>query len=70
VSENDVDTGIGIVCYGHSLIGLAGTTISNKDVDNQWQSILAKDKALSTDGSDLNQLGQNVLQLMIRLCQK
>ena len=70
VSENDFDTGIGIVRYVHSLIGLAGTTISNKDVDNQWQSILAKDKALSTDGSDLNQLRQNVLQLMIMLCQK
>jgi hypothetical protein len=56
VSDNDVDTGIGIVHYVHSLVGLTGTTISNKDVDNQWQSILAKDKALSTDGSDLNQL--------------
>ena len=52
VSENDFDTGIGIVRYVHSLIGLAGTTISNKDVDNQWQSILAKDKTLSTDESE------------------
>ncbi len=56
MSENGVDTGIGIVRYVHSLIGLAGTTISNNNVDNLWQSILAKDKALSTDGSDLNQL--------------
>ncbi len=70
MSENDVDTGIGIVRYVHSLIGLAGTTISNNDVDNQWQSILAKDKALTTDGSDLNQLRHNVLQLMIVLSQK
>ena len=70
VSENDFDTGIGIVHYVHSLIGLAGTTISNKDVDNQWQSILAKDKALTTKGSDLNRLRQDVLQLMIVLSQK
>ena len=70
LSNHDSDAGIGLVRYVHSLIGLAETTISNRDVDDQCQCILAKDKALSTDGSDLNQLRQNVLQLMIMLCQK
>jgi hypothetical protein len=70
LSNHDSDTGIGLVRYVHSLIGLAETTISNRDVDDQFQCILAKDKALSTKGSDLNRLHQDVLQLMIILSQK
>jgi hypothetical protein len=50
------DAGIRIVHYVHSLIGLAETTIYNRDVDNQCQSILAKYKALTIEGSCLIQL--------------
>jgi len=70
LSNLDSDAGIGLVRYVHSLIGLAETTISNRDVDDRCQCILAKDKALTTEGSDLNRLRQDVLQLMIVLSQK
>ena len=70
LSNLDSDAGIGLVRYVHSLIGLAETTISNRDVDDRCQCILAKDKALTTKGSDLNRLRQDVLQLMIVLSQK
>jgi hypothetical protein len=33
VSKYDLDAGIGIVHYVHSLIGFAGNTITKKDVD-------------------------------------
>jgi hypothetical protein len=39
VSKHDFDTGIGIVGYVHSLIGLAGNTITKKDVDTQCEGI-------------------------------
>jgi len=70
LSYHDSDAGIGLVRYVHSLIGLAETTISNRDVDNQCQCILAKDRALTTKGSDLNRLRRDALQLMIVLSQK
>ena len=70
LSNHDSDAGIGLVHYVHSLIGLAETTISNRDVDDQFQCILAKDKALTTEGSDLNRLRRDVLHLMIVLSQK
>jgi len=67
LSNHDSDTGIGLVRYVHSLIGLAATTISNSDVDDQFQCILAKDKALTTDGSDLNRLRRDVSSIDDRL---
>ena len=56
LSYHDSDAGIGLVRYVHSLIGLAETTISKRDVDDQLQCILAKDRALTTKGSDLSRL--------------
>ena len=49
-SNHDSDAGIGIVHFGHSLIGFAETTISNRDVDIQFECILAKDNALTQKG--------------------
>jgi hypothetical protein len=37
MSKNDFDAGIRIVRYVHSLIGLAGNTITKKDVDTQCE---------------------------------
>jgi hypothetical protein len=37
VSKHDFDAGIGIIHYVHSLIGLAGNTITKKDVDTQCE---------------------------------
>ncbi len=70
MSNHNLNAGIGIVHYIHSLIGIAGTTISNRDVGDQCQNIFKKDKTLTTEGSSLNQPQRAVLQLMITLCQK
>ena len=70
LSNHNSDAGIGLVRYVHSLVGLADTTISKRDVDDQCQCILANDKALSTNRSDLNRLRRDILQLMIVLSQK
>jgi hypothetical protein len=37
--KHDFNTGIDIVHYVHSLIGLAGNTITKKDVDTQCEGI-------------------------------
>jgi hypothetical protein len=46
VSKHDFNTGIGIVRYVHSLIGLAGNTITKKDVKTQCEGIFSTDKNL------------------------
>jgi len=56
VSKHDFDAGIGIVRYVQSLIGLAGNTITKKDVDTQCEGIFSSDKKLTTEGSDLIRL--------------
>jgi hypothetical protein len=64
VSKYDFNTGIGIVHYVHSLIGLAGYTIAKKDVNSQCEGFFSSDKNLTTEGSDLIKLRHDVLQLM------
>ncbi len=39
MSKHDFDAGIGIVRYVHSLIVLAGNTITKKDVNTQCEGI-------------------------------
>jgi hypothetical protein len=46
MSKHDFDVGIGIDCYVHSLIGLAGNTITKKDVDTQCEGFFSSDKNL------------------------
>ena len=46
MSKHDFDAGIGIVCYVYSLIGLAGNTITKKDVNTQCEGIFSSDKNL------------------------
>jgi hypothetical protein len=40
LSNQDSYAGIGLVHYVHSLVGLAETTIFNRDVDNQSQCMI------------------------------
>jgi hypothetical protein len=61
VLNHNVNAGIGIVRYVHSLIGLADTTISNRDVDNQCQGILARDKTLTTETAERSNLNNFVV---------
>ncbi len=64
MSKHDFDAGIGIVRYVQSLIGLAGNTITKKDVDTQCEGFFSSDNKLTTEGSDLIKLRHDVLQLM------
>ena len=70
MTNHESDSGIGLVRYVHSLIELEETTISKRDFDDQCQCILENDKALTTEGSNLNRIRRDVLQLMIVLRQK
>ncbi len=70
MSKHDFDAGIGSVHYVHSLIGLAGNTISKKDVNTQCEGIFSSDNKLITEGSDLIKLPHDVLQLMTVLYHK
>jgi hypothetical protein len=67
LSSIEFDSGIGIVRYVHSLTGLSETNISIRDIYDQCQSILAKDKTLTTEGYNLKQLCHDVLQLTTNL---
>jgi hypothetical protein len=67
MSKYDFDAGVGIVRYVHSLIGLAGNTITKKDVDTECEGIFPRDNKLTTEGSDLIKLRHDVLQLMTML---
>jgi hypothetical protein len=70
VSKHNFDARIEIVCYVHSLIGLAGNTITKKDVDTQCEGIFSSDNKLSTEGSDFIKLHHSVFQLMTVLYHK
>ncbi len=70
MSKHDFDAGTGIVHYVHSLIGLAGNTITKKDVDTQCEGIFSSDNKLTTERSDLIKLHRDVLQLMTVLYHK
>ncbi len=54
----------------HSLIGLAGNTITKKDVNTECERIFSRDIKLTTEGSDLIKLCHDVLQLMTMLYHK
>jgi hypothetical protein len=64
VSKHDFNDGIGIVRCVQSLIGRAGNTITNKDIDTQCEGFFSSDNKLTTEGSDLIKLHCDVLQLM------
>ncbi len=70
VLKHYFDAGIGIVCYVHSLIGLAGNTITKKGVDTQCEGFFSSDKKLTTEGFDLIKLHHDILQLMTVLYNK
>ncbi len=70
VSRDDVDAGIGIVRYIHSLIRLSGHTITKEDVDTVFEGVLSRDSKLTIAGSDLIKFCHDVLHLMTNLYHK
>ncbi len=70
VSRDDVDAGIGIVRYIHSLIRLSGYTITKEDVDTVFEGVISRDSKLTIAGSDLIKLCHDVLDLMTNLYHK
>jgi len=70
ISRDDVDAGIGIVRYMHSLIGLLGHTITKEDIDTVFRDVFSRDNKLTVAGSDLIKLRHDVLHLMTNLYHK
>ncbi len=70
VSRDDVDAGIGIVRYIHSLIRLSGHTITKEDVDTVFEGVFSRNSKLTIAGSDLIKLCHDVLHLMTKLYHK
>ncbi len=64
ISRDDVDAGIEIVRYIHSLIRLSGHTITKEDVDTVFEGVFSRDSKLTIAGSDLIKLFHDVLHLM------
>ena len=70
VSRHDVDAGIGIVRYIHTLIGLSGHTITREDVDTDFKDVFSRESKLTIAGSDLIKLRHDVFLLMTNLYHK
>ena len=70
ISRDDVDAGIGIVRYMHSLIGLLGHTITKEDIDTVFRDVFSRDNKLTVAGSDLIKLRHDVFHLMTNLYHK
>ncbi len=64
------DSGIGIIQYMHSLIGLKDIHVSKRDVDNQFRDIFNSNQSLMLEGGDLNLLRDEACYLMVNIHQK
>ncbi len=64
------DSGIGIIWYVHSLIGLKDIHVSKRDVDNQFRDIFNSNQSLMLEGGDLNRLRDEACYLMVNIHQK
>jgi hypothetical protein len=70
VSRHDVDAGIGIIRYIHTLVGLSGHTITSEDVRTEFNDVFSRDNKLTIAGSDLIKLRHDVYLLMTNLYHK
>ncbi len=70
ISTTLQDSGIGIIQYVHSLIGLKDIHVSKRDVDNQFSDIFKSNPALTPEGADLNRLRSEACYLMMNIHQK
>ncbi len=70
ISTTSQDSGIGIIQYLHSLIGLKDIHVSKRDVDNQFRDIFNSNQSLTLEGGDLNHLRDEACYLMVNINQK
>jgi hypothetical protein len=70
ISTSSHDSGIGIICYVHSLIGLKDIHVSKKDMDDQFCDVFNSDQALTPKSGDLNRLRNEACYLMMNIHQK
>jgi hypothetical protein len=70
ISTTLQDSGIGIIQYVHSLIGLKDIHVSKRDVDNQFRDIFNSNQSLTLEGGDLNRLRDEACYLMVNIHQK
>ena len=70
ISTTLQDSGIGIIQYVHSLIGLKDIHVSKRDVDNQFRDIFNSNQSLTLEGGDLNRLRDEACYLMVNIYQK
>ena len=70
ISTTSQDSGISIIQYVQSLIGLKDINVSKRDVDNQFRDIFNSNQSLMLEGGDLNCLRDEACHLMVNIHQK
>ncbi len=65
ISTTSHDSGIGIIHYVHSLIGLKDIHVSKRDVDDQFHDLFNSNQQLTPEGGDLNRLRNEACYLMM-----
>jgi hypothetical protein len=54
ISTTSHDSGIGIIRYVHSLIGLKDIHVFKRDIDDQFDDLFNSNQHLMPEGGDLN----------------
>ncbi len=70
ISTTLQDSGIGIIPYVYSLIGLKDIHVSKRDVDSPFRDIFNSNQSLTLEGGDLNHLRDEACYLMVNIHQK
>jgi hypothetical protein len=64
------DSGIGIICYMRSLIGLKYIHVSKRDIEDPFHDQFNNNQQLMPEGGDLNHLRNEACYLMLNIHQK
>jgi hypothetical protein len=64
------DSGIGIIRYVHSLIGLKDIHVSKRDVNDLFHDMFSSNQQLMPEGGDLNCLRNEACYLMMNIHKK
>ncbi len=67
ISTTSHDSGIVIIRYVNSLIGLKDIHVSKRDVDDQFHDLFNSNQQLTPEGGDLNHLRNEACYLMMNI---